>query len=58
MEARCQKPAERTACDEIGRKDQNDHILEMHCVKAHPLSSPHSLGLGPLNSQDIMVQHD
>lgn len=40
VEARCCKHAERTACDEISRKDQNDHILEMHFVNTEPIHSP------------------
>lgn len=40
VEARCWKPAERTACDEIDRKDHNDPILEMHFVNTKPIHSP------------------
>lgn len=46
VEAGCQKPAERTAYDEIGRKDQNDHILEMHFINTKPIHSPLPTGLG------------
>ena len=40
VEARCRKPAGRTACNEIDIKDQNDHILEMHFVNTKPIYSP------------------
>lgn len=40
VEARCWKPAERTAYDEINRKDRNDHILEMRFVNTKPIHSP------------------